>query len=85
MQASVSRIGNQMTIQISDPKCFDAFIQRLTDKNLLVMTEKNLLQAQPNSQQKENKVAKFEALESEQLASSWTAPTPFNMTPKPKE
>jgi hypothetical protein len=85
MQASMSRIGNQMTIQISDPKCFDAFIQRLADKNLLVLTNKNLLQAQPDFAQKGIKSAEIVRLEPEQSASSWTAPTPFNKTPKPKK
>lgn len=87
MQANISRIGNQMTINIPDPKYFDAFIQRLVDKNLLVLADKNLLQAQPESKQKVASpiISEIEAPQSEQPTSSWTAPTPFDMTPKPKD
>lgn len=78
MQVSMSRVGNQMTINIPDPKCFDAFIQRLVDKNLLLI--------QPGPEQKWTKtIDEVEAPQSGQPASSWTAPTPFALTPKPEK
>ncbi|WP_367608391.1 hypothetical protein [Legionella sp. W05-934-2] len=73
IQASMSRTGNEMTLNIPDPKQFDAFIQRLADKNLLVMSDKKLLLAQPGSEQKATK----DTIESPQ-DSSWKAPTPFD-------
>lgn len=82
IQASISRVGNQLTVNISDPKCFDAFIQGLANKNLLVLSDKNIVQAQPDSEQKKPQAPELKAPQSEQTASSWTPPTPFDMTPK---
>lgn len=84
MQAHMSRIGNQMTINIPNPKYFDAFIQRLADKNLLALTDKNLLLAQPDPELKAT-MAIGDIESSEQYAPSWAAPNPFALTPKPKE
>ena len=85
LQANINRVGNQMTIAIPNQKRFDAFIQRLVDKNLLNLVDKNLLTIQPGLEQKTDKIhSEVEALKSEQSASSFTAPNPFDLTPKPK-
>ena len=72
---------NLKTINIPDQKRFDAFIQRLADKNLLNLSDKSLLMIQPSSEQKVTGGRdEVDALQSEQSDS--TALTPFDMTPK---
>jgi hypothetical protein len=85
IEANISRVGNQMTIDIPDPKYFDAFIQRLVDKNLLVLADKNLLRSHSEAEpMAPMTISEVEAPQSEQSASSGAAPTPFDLTPKPK-
>lgn len=86
MQANLSHEGNQLTINIPNPKYFDAFIKRLVDKNLLVLADNNLIQAQPKLDQRVTKpIGQIEMPTSNQSPSSWTAPTPFSLVPKLKD
>ncbi|RYW88255.1 hypothetical protein D7219_12530 [Legionella pneumophila] len=75
--------GNNLTININKPKFFDAFIQRLIDKNLLISQAPTL---------QNDKQDKFSAAPEKSMNTTLdakpdynsTPPTPFDMTPKPK-
>lgn len=77
MQIATNPVRNQMTITIPDMKVFDAFIQRLIDKNIL-LSQPSL---EPKATQTKREIA---PPQSSQSTFSWTAPTPFNTTLKPK-
>ena len=83
MNIEKSHSGNQITINIPDQKCFDAFIQRLVDKNLLNLSDENLLKKQPSPEKKSTQVMDDVQSPPEELASQRTATTPFSIEPKP--
>tara|TARA_Y100000588_G_scaffold395275_1_gene522206 strand:+ start:3847 stop:4536 length:690 start_codon:yes stop_codon:yes gene_type:complete len=75
-QMLMERDGNNLTIKIPNPKHYDAFVQRLMDKNLLITQvepqdiKRMSVQDRPAEQEQEHKS---------------TAPSPFDMSgPKPQ-
>lgn len=73
-QMLMERDGNNLTIKIPNPKHYDAFVQRLMDKNLLIT------QVEPQDTKRMN----VQDRPAEQEHKS-TAPSPFDMSgPKPQ-
>ena len=89
IEADLHRTGNEMTIQIPDQKCFDAFIKRLVDKNLLNLEDKNLVALADKKSPKiesgfqQQTTQRIDELEIPSEVKR-TKPTPFDYVPKPK-
>ncbi|HEN5528819.1 hypothetical protein Lmor_0517 [Legionella moravica] len=75
--------GNNLTLNINKPKLFDAFIQRLMDKNLLIAQAPTLQNDKQEKFSATPEKSMNTTLDAKQDYNS-TAPTPFDMTPKPK-
>jgi hypothetical protein len=74
----VNRVGNKLTITIPHPKYYDAFVQQLTDKNLLVTQMESL------PSERLTTLCEKGSEQSDGVNESST-PTPFDINgPKPK-
>jgi len=77
LDATVNRKGNDLTIKISDPKQYDAFISRLMEKNLLP-TQQIAPALKPSAKSQE----KTSDLNAE--SDSYKSPTLFDISSGPK-
>ncbi|HBD7375348.1 TPA: hypothetical protein KKX36_000939, partial [Legionella pneumophila] len=74
-QMQLNQVGNELKITISNPKLFDAFVQRLLDKNILA-TELG-----PMPKKEQNTVSELK----QETENQYKSPTPFDISgPKPE-